>query len=206
MSKKTKKKTIKKAKKVAKKAVKRAVKKIVRKVKVKPHVEKIVAVSGGFDPVHIGHVRMFNEAKKLGDRLVVILNNDNWLRLKKGYVFMPENERKEIIESFASVDEVVLSHHKENTTDISICEELKLVRPHIFAKGGDRHSGNIPESPVCEQIGCTIVNDVGAGGKVQSSSWLIAKSINEAPCVCGSGKKHKECCGSKILENKIENK
>jgi len=135
----------------------------------------IVAVSGGFDPVHIGHVRMFNEAKKLGDELVVILNNDNWLRLKKGYVFMPENERKEIIEAFEAVDRVILSSHQEGTTDISICEDLKRIRPHIFAKGGDRHSGEIPEVPVCQEIGCRIVNDVGHGGKVQSSSLLVAK-------------------------------
>ena len=136
----------------------------------------IVAVSGGFDPVHIGHVRMFNEARKLGHKLVVILNNDNWLMLKKGYVFMPEHERKEIIESFAAVDEVIISCHEKDTDDISICRDLRKIRPHIFAKGGDRHSGNIPETPVCHEIGCTIVNDVGQGGKVQSSSWLVEKA------------------------------
>ncbi|MSU44862.1 hypothetical protein EXS45_01630, partial [Candidatus Nomurabacteria bacterium] len=71
--------------------------------------KKVVMVSGGFDPVHIGHVRMFEEAKKLGDELVVVINNDNWLQLKKGYVFMPENERKEIIQAFSVVDRVILS-------------------------------------------------------------------------------------------------
>jgi cytidyltransferase-like protein len=146
------------------------------KSSVKRKKKIVVAVSGGFDPVHIGHVRMFNEAKKLGHKLVVILNNDHWLRLKKGYVFMTETERKEIIESFSSVDEVVISSHTENTTDISICNDLKKIRPHIFAKGGDRHSGNIPETPVCNEIGCTIVNDIGRGGKVQSSSWLVANA------------------------------
>jgi cytidyltransferase-like protein len=141
--------------------------------------QKIVAVSGGFDPIHIGHVRMFQEAKKLGDKLIVILNNDNWLKLKKGYVFMPELERKEIIESFKAVDEVILSNHKKNTKDISISEELRSIRPYIFAKGGDRHSGNIPtpEVSVCAEIGCKIVNDVGFGGKVQSSSELVRKSV-----------------------------
>src|SRR3989344_4527047 len=104
----------------------------------------IVVTSGGFDPIHVGHVRLFNEAKKLGDELVVILNNDNWLRLKKGYVFMSELERKEIIESLGSVDRVILSLHPENTSDISISNELRMIRPHIFAKGGDRHTGNIP--------------------------------------------------------------
>lgn len=136
-------------------------------------------VSGGFDPVHIGHVRMFEEAKKLGDELVVLLNNDNWLKLKKGYVFMPEHERKEIIEAFGVVDRVILSSHKKNTKDISISKELRSVRPHIFAKGGDRHSGNIPtpEVSVCSEIGCVIVNDIGYGGKVQSSSLLVKKSV-----------------------------
>src|SRR5690242_6216293 len=100
--------------------------------------KRVVMVSGGFDPVHIGHVRMFNEAKKLGDELVVYINNDNWLRKKKGYVFMPEHERKEIIESFAAVDRVIISDHIENTEDMSVCGGLVLIRPHIFANGGDR--------------------------------------------------------------------
>lgn len=140
--------------------------------------KKVVMVSGGFDPVHIGHVRLFNEAKKLGDELVVVINNDNWLKLKKGYVFMPEHERKEIIESFGAVDKVILSSHKKNTKDISISKDLRSLRPHIFAKGGDRHVGNIPtpEVLVCEEIGCEIVNDVGFGGKVQSSSDLVKKA------------------------------
>src|ERR1035437_946688 len=93
--------------------------------------KKIVMVSGGFDPVHIGHVRMFEEAKKLGDELVVLLNNDNWLKLKKGYVFMPEHERKEIIEAFSVVDRVILSSHEKDTKDISICKDLLALRPHI---------------------------------------------------------------------------
>lgn len=140
--------------------------------------KKIVMVSGGFDPVHIGHVRMFEEAKKLGDELVVLLNNDNWLKLKKGYVFMPEQERKEIIEAFEVVDRVILTSHEENTKDISISKDLLALRPHIFAKGGDRNVGNIPtpEVSVCQEIGCVIVNDIGFGGKVQSSSELVKKA------------------------------
>ena len=90
-------------------------------------------VSGGFDPVHIGHVRMFKEARELGDKLIVVLNNDNWLQLKKGYVFMPETERKEILEAMAWVDEVVITGHSKSTKDISVCEELRRVKPHIFA-------------------------------------------------------------------------
>lgn len=150
-----------------------------RKKSLSKKSKKVVMVSGGFDPVHIGHVRLFQEAKKLGDELVVVINNDNWLKLKKGYVFMPEQERKEIIEAFQAVDRVILSSHAKNTKDISISQDLKSVRPHIFAKGGDRHRGNIPtpEVLVCNEIGCEIVNDIGFGGKVQSSSELVEKSV-----------------------------
>lgn len=135
----------------------------------------IVAVSGGFDPIHIGHIRMFQEAKKLGDKLVVILNNDNWLRKKKGDAFMPQEERKEIIEAIAGVDEVIFTEHSENPDDMSVCAELRKIRPDIFANGGDRHDENTPEIPVCEEIGCKMVYNTGAGGKIQSSSWLLKK-------------------------------
>ena len=133
----------------------------------------VVAVSGGFDPVHKGHVRMFKRAKALGDELVVILNNDNWLKKKKGFAFMPEDERKEIIEALGAVDRVVLTGHPENPTDMSVCAELASIRPNIFANGGDRHTGNVPEVKVCSDIGCEMVDNVGDGGKVQSSSWLL---------------------------------
>ncbi|MDB5204376.1 MAG: symbB [Candidatus Taylorbacteria bacterium] len=144
----------------------------------KKGVEKVVAVSGGFDPIHIGHIRMFEEARRLGDKLVVILNNDNWLQKKKGYVFMDEKERKEILLSLRSVDEVVITKHKKNTTDMSVCDALRAVKPDIFANGGDRTKKNIPEIPVCKEIGSKMVFSVGKGGKVQSSSWLVNKSVN----------------------------
>jgi cytidyltransferase-like protein len=137
--------------------------------------KKVVAVSGGFDPIHIGHVRLFKRAKALGDELVIILNNDNWLRKKKGHVFMPQEERKEILEALGVVDRVVITGHPENPIDISVCAELIAVRPDIFANGGDRHQGNIPEVAVCNEIGCEMVDNVGDGGKVQSSSWLLEK-------------------------------
>lgn len=135
---------------------------------------KIVLVSGGFDPVHIGHVRMFQESKKLGDTLVVLLNNDNWLMKKKGFVFMPVEERYSIILEFESVDLVMPSFHLEDTNDMSICEELKLIKPDIFANGGDRFSENIPEFNVCKELGIEMVFNVG-GEKVQSSSDLVKK-------------------------------
>ncbi len=137
----------------------------------------VVAVSGGFDPIHIGHVRMFQEAKKYGDELVVIINNDNWLRKKKGYVFMPQDQRKEIIESIKGVDRVVISKHPKNTTDMSICEALVKVMPDVFANGGDRVLTNTPEVAVCKKNGIKMVWNVGDGGKVQSSSWLINAAL-----------------------------
>ncbi|MDO8504851.1 MAG: adenylyltransferase/cytidyltransferase family protein [Candidatus Liptonbacteria bacterium] len=172
-----------------------------KSIKSKTKKEIVVAVSGGFDPIHVGHVRMFREAKKLGSKLVVILNNDNWLRKKKGFVFMPEHERKEVIEALGPVDAVFVTKHISGTEDMSVCEALREVRPHIFANGGDRKLDNIPEIPVCEEIGCQMVFNSGHGGKVQSSSWLVSNYQNEQPCHCGAkhadgrSKKNKECHG-----------
>ena len=150
-----------------------------------PKKQIIVATSGGFDPLHIGHVRLFEGAKKLGDKLIVILNNDNWLKLKKGFVFMPEEQRKEIIEAIKWVDEVVISEHESNTQDISISKMLLKIKPDIFAKGGDRNPNDVPipgsEPEVCEQIGCKIVYNVGHGGKVESSSELVARAKKNIP-------------------------
>lgn len=137
---------------------------------------KIVAVSGGFDPVTIGHIRLLEGAIKLGNYLVVILNNDNWLEKKKGYVFMPQNERKEILESLWCVDDVVLSFHPLDPKDMSVAAELKWLRPQVFANGGDRLEANPLEDAVCREIGCEQVFGVG-GGKVQSSSALLKNAI-----------------------------
>ncbi len=141
--------------------------------------EIIVVVSGGFDPIHPGHVRLFQEARKLGTKLVVVLNNDNWLQKKKGYVFMSESERKEVVEAIKGVDEVVLTGHPANTEDMSVCAELESIKPHIFANGGDRTANNIPELAVCDRIGCRTVFNVGQGGKIQSSSNLVSGFAKE---------------------------
>lgn len=135
--------------------------------------DKIVMVSGGFDPIHIGHIRYMQEAKELGDKLIVIINNDNWLRKKKGKEFMPAKERKEIIEALACVDEVVISNHSKDTEDMSVCKEIKKVMPHIFANGGDRFADNIPEFQLCNKLRIEMVFNVGRGGKVRSSSDLL---------------------------------
>ena len=138
----------------------------------------VVVVSGGWDPIHIGHVRLFQAAKKLGDELVVILNNDNWLKKKKGYVFMSEKERKELIEALSVVDRVVLTRHPQSPKDMSVNKELEAIKPDIFANGGDRTKRNIPEIAVCKEIGCKMVFNLGQGGKVQSSSWLLSAFAN----------------------------
>ena len=132
-----------------------------------------VAVSGGYDPLHIGHVRMFREARKLGDKLVVIMNNDHWLRMKKGFTFMPQKERAEIIASLPFVDKVVFTDHKKGDIDKSVSRTLAKVRPAIFANGGDRVSKNVPEVALCKELGIKMVFNVGQGGKVQSSSWMV---------------------------------
>ncbi len=145
--------------------------------KSKKQSETWVAVSGGFDPLHIGHVRMFEEARKLGDKLVVILNNDNWLRDKKGFSFMSEKERAEMILSYPHVDKVVITAHApgEFYEDKSVVRELRALRPAIFANGGDRKPDGdpVPEVTLCEELGIKLVYNVGYGGKVQSSSWMI---------------------------------
>ncbi len=130
-----------------------------------------VAISGAFDPIHIGHVRYIREAAKLGDRLVVILNSDDFLLRKKGFVFMPFEERKEILENFKGVSEVIAAVDEDQT----VCKTLQLVKPNIFAKGGDRTGPeNIPEAKTCHKIGCKLVTNVG-GGKIRSNSELSWK-------------------------------
>src|SRR3989344_9655127 len=113
----------------------------------------VVAVSGGFDPIHPGHVRYFKEAKALGDKLVVILNNDNWLRAKKKYSFMSEKERKEVIEAIRWVDEVVITKHPKDPTDMGVSEALRRGRArHFFHRGdGKQKEGKKPGSTLCKK-------------------------------------------------------
>ena len=136
-----------------------------------------VAVSGGFDPVHIGHIRSFREAKKLGDKLMIILTRDDQLISKKGYYFMPFEERKEILERIEGVDRVV----PNIDDDITSNESLEYYRPDIFAKGGDRTEDNMPEieKDICAKIGCKIAYGIG-GDKIQSSSSLVKRVFRTA--------------------------
>ena len=149
-------------------------------------MKKVVITSGFFNPVHIGHMNLMEEAKKLGDFLVVIVNNDEQVKLKGSIPFMPEEERMRIIKALKYVDEVVLSVDSYvDGKEVPIPKSLKMVAQTypgelIFAKGGDRHIGNIPdaERKVCEDFNIKVVSNVG-GGKVQSSSWLISSALKE---------------------------
>jgi D-beta-D-heptose 7-phosphate kinase/D-beta-D-heptose 1-phosphate adenosyltransferase len=130
----------------------------------------IVAVSGGFDPIHKGHIRMILGAANYGN-VIVILNSDEWLIRKKGYAFMPFEERAEIVRAIKGVFDVVAVDDSDGT----VCEALEILRPDWFANGGDRKSDNVPEVKLCNELGIALAWNVG-GGKVQSSSELVERS------------------------------
>ena len=125
-----------------------------------------VAVSGYFDPIHVGHLEYLKMAKELGDSLVVIVNNNHQCELKKGKPFMDQNDRLEIVKALRFVDEVFLSIDKDRT----VCKSLELVRPNIFANGGDRATSEVPETPICKKYNIKMID--GLGDKIRSSSKL----------------------------------
>ena len=125
-----------------------------------------VAVSGYFDPIHVGHLDYLEHAKKLGDKLVVIVNNNHQCVLKKGKPFMDELDRMRIVKSLHMVDEVFLSVD----SDRSVCKSLEEIKPDIFANGGDRANSEIPESTICSKYNIQIID--GLGDKIRSSSSL----------------------------------
>jgi len=125
-----------------------------------------VAVSGYFDPIHVGHLDYLEHAKKLGDKLIVIVNNNYQCVLKKGKPFMDELDRMRIVKSLHMVDEVFLSVD----SDRSVCKSLEEIKPDIFANGGDRANSEIPESTICSKYNIQIID--GLGDKIRSSSSL----------------------------------
>ena len=126
----------------------------------------VVAISGYFDPLHVGHLEYINMAKKIGDKLVVIVNNNYQCELKKGKPFMDEKDRVTIVSNLKNVDEVFLSIDKDKT----VCASLEKIKPDIFANGGDRKNYEIPESVICKKYDIKIID--GLGEKIRSSSDL----------------------------------
>lgn len=137
--------------------------------------EKIVMVSGGFDPFHLGHLLSFQAAKKLGDKLIVVIDGDGYLIKKKGAVFMPIEDRIAIIKELKCVDDVIVMG------DGDLSETILYMKPDIFANGGDRSNLEripITEREACEKVGCKIIFNVGGGGKLRSSSNLLKKWVD----------------------------
>lgn len=131
--------------------------------------DKLVLCSGGFDPLHVGHLEYLQRAAKLG-RVVVALNSDTWLQRKKGYAFMRYEERARILEALDCVFAVIAADDADDT----VCKTIETVRPTIFAKGGDRTADNTPEMEICGKLGVDMV--FGLGAKVQASSELVRRA------------------------------
>jgi cytidyltransferase-like protein len=151
---------------------------------------KVILLSGGFDPVHRGHIECINQAKELADEVWIGLNNDSWLHRKKGKSFMDEKERSFIMSNLKSVDWVYIMnpHDKLDDTAIDFIEQsrIRYIREHgsfpkgamAFGNGGDRTETTTPENDTCNTFGIESV--WGLGEKVQSSSWLLEKYLNIA--------------------------
>lgn len=130
-----------------------------------------VAASGYFDPMHIGHLEYLERSKALGDRLVVIVNNDAQARLKKGAPFMPCAERVKLVQALKCVDLAIPSIDQDRT----VCQTLAELKPTIFTNGGDQSNDCIPEASVCALHDIRLTD--GLGAKIQSSSWLLGTNV-----------------------------
>jgi D-beta-D-heptose 7-phosphate kinase/D-beta-D-heptose 1-phosphate adenosyltransferase len=134
--------------------------------------EKIAAVSGGFDPCTNVHSRMIKDSSKYGS-VIVILNSDEWLMRKKGYIFMPFEERKEILLNQKNVIDVIKAKDDDNT----VCSSLKEILPNFFCNGGDRKPDTTPEVILCNELGIELIWGAGGTEKVQSSSFLVKNAV-----------------------------
>lgn len=135
---------------------------------------KIVLITGGFDPIHSGHIKYIEEASKLGDYLIVGLNSDEWLKRKKGNYFLPLKERTKIISAIRWVD-VAFSFDDDDNSAINAILKVRKIYPDskiIFANGGDRNKANIPELSVKDN-NTDFVFGVGGEEKLNSSSWIL---------------------------------
>lgn len=154
---------------------------IANKIKTKSKKKPVlVAVSGYFNPLHVGHLEMIQKAKKLGDKLVVIVNNDKQVALKGSVPFMSEDDRIAIIKALRDVDRVFLSIDDYRLPDgeIPVIKSLAKLKPAIFANGGDRHNIiNVPEYEVCQKYNIKMLD--GLGQKIRASSVLIAQAASK---------------------------
>lgn len=144
---------------------------------IKPY--DIVVVSGGFDPLHKGHVRLFNEAKKLGYKLVCGLNSDKWLVRKNGSVILNFSERSEIISSFRSIDEVI-SFNDNDDSSIDLLVKVQNLYPECsicFANGGEMEEKNTPEAGFCRAYGIDMLWNVGG----DSPQRIVKKQRSKTP-------------------------
>jgi|TARA_B100001094_G_C18176026_1_gene797923 D-beta-D-heptose 7-phosphate kinase/D-beta-D-heptose 1-phosphate adenosyltransferase len=138
--------------------------------------KKAIIVSGYFNPIHKGHLEYFQNAKKLADELFVIVNSDYQRSLKGSKEFQDEHERIFIVSNIKSVNKAILSIDQDRTVCLTIekiADEYGEDYLLSFANGGDQNNDTIPEKPICEKLGITLVD--GLGGKIQSSSWLLNK-------------------------------
>lgn len=143
-------------------------------------MEKIVIVTGGFDPVHSGHIKYIQAARKLGTKLIVGANSDDWLRIKKGREFMPWSERAAILSSIQGVDEVWAFNDEDNSAR-DLIRQIRNAYPKarlIFANGGDRGKDNVPEQDI-EDKNLEFVFGVGGEDKANSSSWILERWMHE---------------------------
>ena len=137
-------------------------------------IKKGMIVSGYFNPIHKGHIEYFNQAKALADELFVIVNNDSQRILKGSTEFQKEQERIFIVSNIKSVDHCILSIDKDRTvikTIEKISQDFGKEYDLNFANGGDQNNNTIPERPICDQMGISLID--GLGDKIQSSSWLL---------------------------------
>ena len=139
-------------------------------------MDSIILVSGGFDPIHSGHIKLIKEASKYGN-IVVLLNSDEWLKNKKGKAFLPFEEREVIMNALKYVIDVIVCGEIDNTCIDGLKKVIKKYPNHKikFANGGDRNSKSTPESVFCEDNGIETLWGIGGDNKSNSSSWILKK-------------------------------